>query len=105
MEGGAVKLMNRKTRKALRKSVQKVIRKHGPEIIAGLAAAVASAMATLASTEAAGSDGKKSNLGKLSDKVAGALSLANDKGGGGGKRRREDGMSRPEDPAGVSGAV
>ena len=100
-----MKLMNRKTRKAIRKSVQKVIRQHGPEIIAGIAAAVASAVATLASTEAAGTDGKKSNLGKLSDKVAGALSLANDKGGRGGKRRREDGMALPEEPASGPGAV
>ena len=100
-----MKLMNRKTRKAIRKSVQKVIRQHGPEIIAGIAAAVASAVATLASTEAAGStDGKKSNLGKLSDKVAGALSLANDKGARG-KRRREDGMALPEEPASGPGAV
>lgn len=99
-----MKLMNRKTRKAIRKSVQKVIRQHGPEIIAGIAAAVASAVATLASTEAAGTDGKKSNLGKLSDKVAGALSLANDKGTRS-KRRREDGMALPEEPASGPGAV
>lgn len=97
-------LMNRKTRKAIRRSVRKVIRKHGPEIIAGLAGAMASAVATLASTEAAGTGGKRSNLGKLSDKVAGALSLANDKGGRGGKRRREDGMPLPEQPASGSGA-
>ena len=99
-----MKLMNRKTRKAIRKSVQKVIRQHGPEIIAGIAAAVASAVATLASTEAAGTDGKKSNLCKLSDKVAGALSLANDKGARS-KRRREDGMALPEEPASGPGAV
>ena len=85
-----MKLMNRKTRKAIRKSLRKVVRKHGPEILAGLAAAVASAVATLASTEAADTPGRKSNLGKLSDKVAGALALADDRGGRSGKRRRED---------------
>jgi hypothetical protein len=100
-----VKLMNRRTRKAIRKSLRKVIRKHGPEIITGLAAAAASAIATLASTEAAGADGRKSNLGKLSDKVAGALSLANDKGGRAGKRRREDGIALPDEPASGAGAV
>jgi hypothetical protein len=100
-----LKLMNRRTRKAIRKSLRKVIRKHGPEIITGLAAAAASAIATLASTDAAATEGRKSNLGKLSDKVAGALSLANDKGQGGGKRRREDGLARPDDPAGMAGAV
>lgn len=62
-------------------------------------------MATLASTEAARADGKKSNLGKLSDRVAGALSFANDKGGRGGKRRREDSMALPEEPASGPGAV
>jgi hypothetical protein len=100
-----VKLMNRRTRKAIRKSLRKVMRKHGPEIITGLAAAAASAIATLASTDAAETEGRKSNLGRLSDKVAGALSLANDKGKGGGKRRREDGLARPDDPAGMAGAV
>ena len=77
-----MKLMNRKTRKAIRKSLRKVIRKHGPELVAGLAAAVASAVATLASTDAPGTRGEKSNLGKLSEKMAGALALADDRGGG-----------------------
>jgi hypothetical protein len=95
-----VKLMNRKTRKVIRKSLRKVIRKHGPGIITGLAAAAASAIATLASTEAAGTGGRKSNLGKLSEKVAGALALADDRGGGRtGKRRRDDRDAPAADPA------
>jgi hypothetical protein len=72
-EGDAMKLMKRKTRKAIQKSVRKVIKRHGSEAAAGLAGGVASALATLASTDAPGTKGKKSNLGKLSQQVSQAL--------------------------------
>lgn len=49
-----MKLVNRKTRKAIRKSLKKVVKKHGPEIVAGLAGVIASTLATLASTDAPG---------------------------------------------------
>jgi hypothetical protein len=68
-----MKLVKRKTRKALRKSVNKVIKKHGGKIAAGLAGGIASTLATLASTDAPGTMGTKSNLGRLSEKVADSL--------------------------------
>lgn len=67
-----MKIVNRKTRKAIRKSVNKVLKKHGPEFAAGLAGSVASALATLASTQAPGR-GKKSNLAAMSERVSDAL--------------------------------
>lgn len=65
-----MKIVNRKTRKAIRKSVGKVIKKHGPEMAAGLAGGIASTLATLAGTEAPGTKGRKSNLAALSKKVS-----------------------------------
>jgi len=65
-----VKLVSRKTRKAIRKTVRKAISKHGPEIAAGLVGGVASAIAALASTDAPGTSGRKSNLGKMSEDVS-----------------------------------
>ena len=47
-----MKLVKRKTRKAISKSVNKVIKKHGPEVAAGLTGSIASALATLAGTQA-----------------------------------------------------
>jgi len=65
-----MKLVNKKTQKAIRKSVKKVIKKHGPEMAASLAGGIASTLATLASTDAPGTKGQKSNLAKLSRKVS-----------------------------------
>ncbi|HZA35989.1 MAG TPA: hypothetical protein VE505_13715 [Vicinamibacterales bacterium] len=73
-----VKLMRRKTRKAIRKSVGKVIHNYGPQIAAGLAGGIASTLATLAGTEAPGSKGKKSNLAKLSEDVSEKLTGSTD---------------------------
>ena len=72
-----MKLMTKKTRKAIRKSVGKVIRKQGPVIAAGLAGSIASTLATLAGTEAPGSKGK-SNLAKLSEDVSDKLTSSTD---------------------------
>lgn len=63
-------IVKRKTRKAIRKSVNKVIKKHGPKIAAGVGGSIASALATLATTEAPSSKGKKSNLAAISRKIA-----------------------------------
>jgi hypothetical protein len=65
-----MKVVKGKTRKAIRKSVKKVIKKHGPQIAAGLAGGIASTLATLANTEAPHSNGKKSNLAALSQKLS-----------------------------------
>ena len=83
-----MKLMNRKTQKAIRKSVKKVIKKHGPEVAAGLVGTVASTLATLASTEAPRSRGKQSNLGELSHKLS--ATIAGDKG----KKSRKEGRDK-----------
>ena len=63
-----MKLMNRKTRKAIRKHVRKAISKHGPAIAAGLVGGIASTLAAMASTDDSDNNGH-SRLGKLSDKV------------------------------------
>jgi hypothetical protein len=76
-----MKIVNRKTRKAIRGSVKKVVKKHGAKIAAGLAGGIASTLATLASTEAPGTKRKQTNLGKASKKVADMISA------GGGKLR------------------
>lgn len=68
-----MKIMKRKTRKAIRRSVKKVVKKHGPEVAAGLVGSVASAVATLASTKAPGRKGKQSNLAAMSERVSDAL--------------------------------
>ena len=73
-----MKLVKKKTRKAISKSVSKVIQKHGPAIAAGLAGSIASTLATLAGTEAPGSKGKKSNLAKLSENVSEKLTGSTD---------------------------
>jgi hypothetical protein len=73
-----MRLVKKKTRKAISKSVGKVIQKHGPAIAAGLAGGIASTLATLAGTEAPGSKGKKSNLAKLSDDISERLTGSTD---------------------------
>jgi hypothetical protein len=83
-----MKLVNRKTQKAIQKSVKKVIKKHGPKIAAGLVGSVASALTTLASTEAARSRGKRSNLADLSRQLA--ATIADDKG----KKSRKGGRDK-----------
>jgi hypothetical protein len=63
-----MKLVNKKTRKAINKAVRKAMKKNGPALMAGLAGAFASSLATLAKTEAPGKRGK-SNLADLVDRV------------------------------------
>ena len=77
-----MRLVDRKTRKGIRKALRKVIRSHGAEIVSGLATGVASMLITLASTEAPGTKGRKSNLAKVREKMSNALAVANDKGPG-----------------------
>jgi hypothetical protein len=90
--GGIVKIIKKKTRRALEKSLRKAIRKHAPAIAAGLATAVASSLATLASTEP--SDGRgQSNLGKMVEKVQAALGHQDT----GSSKPKEKKTSRPGD--------
>jgi hypothetical protein len=72
--GGIVKILNKKTRKALEKSLRKAIRRHAPAIAAGLATGLASSLATLASTEASEGRGR-SNLSKIAEKVQAAFNV------------------------------
>ena len=68
-----MKLINRKTRKVLRKNINKAIKKHGPAIAAGLVGGIASTLAAFASTEAPDDKHGQSRLGQLTDKVQGVF--------------------------------
>jgi len=83
-----MKLVNRKTQKAIRKSLKKALKKHGPKIVAGLAASIASTLATLASTDAPGTKGRQSNLRKAVRDVSDVLT------GDTGKKSRKRGGAR-----------
>ena len=64
-----MKIMKKKTRRAINKTMRKMINRHGREIAAGLVGSIASALATLAATEAPNADGR-SNLTKMSKKIS-----------------------------------
>ena len=70
-----MKLVNRKTKKAIEKSVRKAMKKHGPMLLAGLASGLASTIATLARTEAPDGHGQ-SNLGKMAQQAKDSLTNA-----------------------------
>jgi len=76
-------LVSKKTRKAIRKSVRKALKKHGPEIAAGLVTAMASTLATLATTVSPERNGRRSKLTELarevSDRVTGYSSTTSKK--------------------------
>jgi len=67
-----MKLVNRKTRKLIEKSVRKAMKKHGPALIAAMASSLVSTIATLANTDASDKPGK-SKLGDVVEQAAGAL--------------------------------
>jgi len=67
-----MKLVNRKTKRAIEKSVRKAMKKHGPMLLAGLASGLASTIATLARTEAPDGHGK-SNLAKMAEQAKDSL--------------------------------
>lgn len=67
-----MKLINRKARKAIDKSLRKAVKRHGPALMAGLASGLASSLATLAKTEAPGKGGK-SNLASIVERFQEAL--------------------------------
>jgi hypothetical protein len=92
--GGVVKIINKKTRRALEKSLRKAIKKHAPAIAAGLASGLASSLATLASTETPDGRGQ-SNLGKIVEKVQAAVGQQDT---GSSKSHKEKKTARPGDP-------
>ncbi len=63
-----MKLVKRKTRKAIKKSVSKAIDKHGPQIAAAVVGGIASTLATLAGAESSEDPGK-SKLTRFAEKV------------------------------------
>ena len=83
-----MKLVDRKTQKAIEKSVRKAMRKHGQTIVAGLASALVSSIATLASTQAPGKHGK-SNLADLAERAEESLSPAGRKKSGSRKQEKK----------------
>ena len=61
--------MERKTKKAISRSVQKLVKKHGPEIAAGLATAAVTAIINSAvGTDGDGNAGGKKKKKKKKDK-------------------------------------
>ena len=68
-----MKLLKRKTRKAFRKSINKIAKKHGSKIAMGLVGSLASTLATLATTDAPRGHGKRSNLDELSRRLSEAM--------------------------------
>lgn len=56
-------VMNKKTRKAIRKTVKKLINKHGPTVVAHLGTALASGLAAYATAEP--DDKRKKQVKKL----------------------------------------
>ena len=88
-----MKIVNRKTRKAIEKTLRKAIKKHGPALAAGLASGIASSLATLASTDAPDNSGK-SNLKRLAEKVQGAFK---DDVGKNTRKRRDEKKSQDEE--------
>ena len=68
-----MKILKRKTRRAIRKSINKIAKKHGSEIAAGLVGSLASTLATLASTDAPAGRGKRTNLAELSRRLSEAI--------------------------------
>jgi hypothetical protein len=73
-----MKLMKKKTRKLIDKTVRKALKKNGPALVAGLAGAFASSLATLANTQAPGKRGK-SNLADVVDRVQNTLTAPHGK--------------------------
>ena len=88
-----MKLVNRKTRKAIEKSVRKAMKKHGPKLVAALAGSLATSIATLASTESADAPGK-SNLGAMVDRAKDTVA-----GGSKGVRARQTRRERRPRPS------
>lgn len=67
-----MKLVSRKTRKAINKSVRKAIVKNAPVLVAAVASGLASAIATLGRTESPDRPGK-SNLADMVDRAKDAV--------------------------------
>jgi hypothetical protein len=67
-----MKLVNRKTRKLIEKSVRKAMKKHAPALIAALASSLVSTIATLANTDAPDKRGQ-SKLGDVVEQAADSL--------------------------------
>ena len=82
-----MKLVNRKTKKAIEKSVLKAMKKHGPALIAGLASGLASTIATLAKTEAPHGHGK-SNLAEMVEQTKDSLTDGKKSRRQGGEKKR-----------------
>jgi hypothetical protein len=63
-----MKLISRKTRKAIEKSVRKALKKAGPALVAAIVSSLGSAVATLATTESPEKRGE-SNLKAMTDRA------------------------------------
>ena len=90
-----MKLVKRKTRKAIEKSVRKAMKRHGPAIVAALAGGLASSLATLANTDAPNKGGK-SNLADMADQAKAAVTTSAAKPSRNRQARRQS-HTRPSD--------
>jgi hypothetical protein len=92
-----MKLLNKKTQKAIEKSVRKALRQHGPKLVAAIAGSLASTLATLAATESADKPGKSN----LSDVVNRAKKAVKASGGddtkGRGRQNSRESRGRADD--------
>ena len=79
-----MKLMKRKTRKAIEKNLRKALKNHGPAIAAGLIGGIASTLAAFAAD-----DDKPKRDSALSGLSKKGLALFEGKGGKRGKSRRK----------------
>jgi hypothetical protein len=95
-----MKLVGRKTKKAIEKSVRKAMKQHGPKIVAALAASLVSSIAALATTDSADKPGK-SNLADIVDRAGDAVSGKSLKQGRGRKAKRKRQSPPPEDTEGT----
>jgi hypothetical protein len=89
-----MKLVNRKTKKAIEKSVRKAMKKHGPALIAALAGGLASTIATLAKTEAPRGHGK-SNLADMVEQTKDSLTDGKKSHRHGREKKRARRMTEP----------
>jgi hypothetical protein len=91
--GHVMKLVNRKTRKLIEKSVRKAMKKHAPALIAAMASSLVSTIATLANTDASDKPGKS----KLGDVVEQATeSLVGGKKGRRGRQQKKTARRRAD---------
>ena len=103
-----MKLMSRKTKKAIEKTVRKALKKAGPALAAAIVSSLGSSLATLASTESPDKPGK-SNLGEMATRARKAVVGPAPRKLAKRRRRRDEDESAPDSegaqPASANGEM